>query len=79
MIWKFEYALQTKGTFLDSGAADGEHLSNTLGLEKVNGWRGLLVEASSVLFPGLKNKRRKAWLAPVCVSPTGSWEYVSQC
>lgn len=40
------------GTFLDIGAADGEHFSNTRALAKL-GWDGVLVEPSPKQFLGL--------------------------
>lgn len=36
---------QANGTFLEMGAVDGEHLSNSLWFARRAGWRGLLIEA----------------------------------
>lgn len=58
------------GTFIEAGAYDGVAASNTLYLEKVLGWRGLLVECNPVTVPYLRLKRRRAWIADVCLSPT---------
>lgn len=33
------------------------------------GWTGLLVECNPVTVPFLKMKKRKAWIANVCLSP----------
>jgi hypothetical protein len=73
----FLFAHQASGVFIESGAADGEYLSNTLWLERARNWTGLLVEPSPAGYSDLMQKRRKAWLAPVCLSPTASWSYVS--
>jgi hypothetical protein len=66
------------GKFIEAGAADGEFYSNTLWLERELGWTGLLVEALPILFAKLRNKRRRAWLAPACISPNNTWEFVRQ-
>lgn len=44
-----------KGTFLDIGAHDGKQLSNTYQLA-LNGWAGVMVEPSKVVFPYLKER-----------------------
>ncbi|CAL8143985.1 unnamed protein product [Orchesella dallaii] len=61
---------KTNGTFFEAGAYDGVAASNSLYLEKEFGWRGLLVECNPYTIPVLKMKRRKAWIADVCLSPT---------
>jgi len=49
---------RTRGSFLELGAVDGEIYSNTLGvLERVLGWRGILIEASPKSFEILPHKR----------------------
>ncbi len=45
-----------KGYFLDIGAHDGEHFSNTLALEKV-GWTGICVEADPAVQELLHRNR----------------------
>ncbi len=66
-----------RGVFVEAGAADGESISNTLWLERELGWTGLLVEGLPSAFSELRKKRRRAWLAPVCVSSNNPWEFVS--
>lgn len=43
------------GTFLDIGAHDGKQLSNTYQLA-LNGWSGVMVEPSKIVFPYLKER-----------------------
>jgi FkbM family methyltransferase len=45
------------GRFLDVGAYDGVHTSNTYALEKDLGWTGVCVEANPVLVEKLKQNR----------------------
>jgi len=47
------------GFFIESGALDGESLSNTLLLELEFSWRGLLIEANPESYTKLKSKHRK--------------------
>ena len=68
-MFHFPPYLQDDGFFLEVGAHDGEHLSNTLWLEKQKGWSGLLVEADPETYAQLVTKNRRAWLAHVCLSP----------
>ena len=56
------------GFFVEAGALDGEFLSNTLRLEKEQGWSGLLVEPNPSSFRQLLRKRRKAWIVNACLS-----------
>ncbi|XP_063844887.1 uncharacterized protein LOC135091309 [Scylla paramamosain] len=58
------------GFFVEAGALDGESMSNTLWLERERGWTGLLVEADHAAFLALRDKRRRAWAANVCLAPT---------
>ena len=46
------------GFFLDSGASDGVHGSNTLLLEELFDWRGICVEPNAALFAKLSSTRR---------------------
>lgn len=57
------------GFFIEAGALDGEYLSNTLELEARYGWKGLLVEPDPKNLARLYSKNRKAWIAPICLSP----------
>jgi FkbM family methyltransferase len=45
------------GYYVEIGAYDGVHYSNTLALEESYGWQGLLVEPNPSLFRTLKVKR----------------------
>lgn len=57
-----------KGFFIEAGAACGEHLSNTLYLELVYGWTGLLVEPNPDMLSKLLSKHRNSWVLPHCLS-----------
>ena len=57
-----------KGFFIEAGAACGEHLSNTLYLEMVYGWTGLLVEPNPDMLKRLYSKHRNSWVLPHCLS-----------
>lgn len=50
-------------TFVELGALDGWHGSNTLMLERCFGWTGLLIEASPHNFRNLQRSGRRAQLA----------------
>ncbi|CAL4136854.1 unnamed protein product, partial [Meganyctiphanes norvegica] len=56
------------GFFVECGALDGEHLSNTLAFERKYGWNGLLVEATPQVYKNLLKKERKAWSIDACLS-----------
>ena len=58
----------SKRFFLEAGAWDGEHLSNSLQLEYRRGWTGLLVEPAPEAYRALREKRRRAWTSPACLS-----------
>lgn len=60
------------GFFIEAGAYDGESGSNTLFFEKDRNWTGLLIEANPSLFQRLREKKRKAYLSPTCISITMS-------
>jgi hypothetical protein len=47
------------GFFIEAGAFDGEHWSNTLHFELFHNWSGLLIEPSKESYRLLKNKKRK--------------------
>lgn len=46
-----------EGRFLDIGAHDGIHTSNTYALEKDLGWTGICIEANPSLIPSLEKNR----------------------
>jgi len=58
------------GFFIEAGAHDGEYLSNTLYLEVVHGWTGLLVEANNITYSALRKKNRNALSINNCLSMT---------
>ena len=57
-----------KGFFIEAGASCGEYLSNTLYLEMVYKWTGLLVEPNPDLLQKLYAKHRNSWILPHCLS-----------
>ncbi|KAK2161951.1 hypothetical protein LSH36_107g05100 [Paralvinella palmiformis] len=61
---------RTGGFYVESGALDGEQLSNSLFFEKSRQWRGVLIEANPLSFRYLLDKRRHAYAVNVCLSPT---------
>ena len=52
------------GFFIEAGADDFEHDSNSLLFEMQHGWSGLLVEPNPTIYPKGFLKQRKAWAAP---------------
>ena len=60
---------KTNGFFVESGAFDGEELSNSLFFEKSRNWTGLLVEPNPSSFLSLLEKRRRAYMVNACLSP----------
>jgi len=56
------------GFFVESGAYDGEKLSNTIYYESL-GWQGLLVEPGDAYFK-IATKKRKAWVFHGAISPS---------
>ena len=55
-------------TFLELGAFDGIHASNTLYLEHCLGWRGLLIEPHPDAFARLALNRPRSWTIGSAVS-----------
>ena len=58
------------GFFVEVGAADGESFSNTLYLEKVRSWTGLLIEANPQIYSELLCKHRNVFSINACLSPS---------
>ncbi|KAK4304744.1 hypothetical protein Pmani_023320 [Petrolisthes manimaculis] len=59
-----------QGFFVELGAADGEFQSNTLFLEREQGWTGLLIEANPDSYVKLLAKNRKAFKINAAISVT---------
>lgn len=57
LIQKMNYR---NGVFIEVGAYDGIAQSNTMLLEELYGWTGILIEPSEVLFPILSRNRPNA-------------------
>ena len=55
---------QKDGFFIEAGAFDGEHLSNSLYFEMRKKWSGLLVEPNPDALADLVTKQRKAYIFP---------------
>ncbi|CAG0924298.1 unnamed protein product, partial [Notodromas monacha] len=58
------------GVFLEAGAFDGIKSSNTLGLELLNGWTGVLIEDRPDLFKSVLKTNRKAIMINTCIAPS---------
>ena len=58
------------GFFIEAGADDFERNSNSLFFELERGWTGLLVEPLPTAYPKGLMKKRKAWAATTCLSPS---------
>jgi FkbM family methyltransferase len=67
LLWQF-FDFAAKGAFLDIGAFDGIHFSNTYSFEQ-SGWRGVCVEPNPEIFPYLlRNRSHSTCLHAACVS-----------
>ena len=62
------YFFQENGFYIECGALDGETRSNTLMLERLRKWDGLLIEADPSNYKLLKAKHRKAFTINACLS-----------
>ena len=62
---------------MECGALDGETSSNTLFLERVRKWNGLLIEANPSSYALLKSKHRKAFTVNAGLSITPAPSKVS--
>ena len=57
----FMTIIQNKdGFFIEAGALDGEHLSNTLYMERFLNWTGILIEADPKSYDNLLKRNRKS-------------------
>lgn len=69
--WVENYFKEKKGGFfLECGAADGETLSNTLLLEMKHQWSGVLIEANTDTYKGIRDRARNVYSLNVCLSPS---------
>jgi FkbM family methyltransferase len=68
---------ELKRTFLDVGAYDGKHLSNTLIFEEM-GWRGICVEADEQAFESLRQNRKCICLNVACGEKEGTVEFFTE-
>ena len=59
-----------RGFFVEVGAYDGETGSNTLLLERLRKWNGILIEANPYNFKSMLNLDRKCYMINSCVSRT---------
>ena len=53
---------------MESGAADGETLSNTIFLERYMNWTGLLIEPEPLSYKKLMKRNRKSFTFNNCLS-----------
>jgi hypothetical protein len=67
------------GFFLDSGAADGVAVSNTLLLETAFGWDGICVEPNDRFFAALVRNRRCRCVHCCLYDREGDVEFVEDC
>ena len=59
------------GSFVEMGALDGLHFSNTAAFERVLGWRGVLIEANPTVCPALWANRPLATC--LCTAVSGDY------
>jgi FkbM family methyltransferase len=68
---------QLKKTFLDVGAYDGKHLSNTLLFEEL-GWRGICIEADEHAFRALRENRKCICVNSACAEKEGTVDFYTE-
>lgn len=68
ILTDFFLTFQERGFYVECGALDGETRSNTLMLERLRKWNGLLIEADPSNYKNLKEKHRKAFSINACLS-----------
>lgn len=56
------------GFFIEAGAHDGEHVSNTLFFEIERGWTGLLIEPVPSNYVNIFSKNRNAYAINACIA-----------
>ena len=67
LLWQF-FDFKENGLYLDIGAFDGIHFSNTYSFE-LQGWKGVCVEPNPIFFPYLtQNRPASNCLQSACVS-----------
>lgn len=58
-LWvAYELGSMRGGFFVEFGAANGRHISNTYYLEKTLGWTGILAEPARAWYPALRENRK---------------------
>jgi FkbM family methyltransferase len=78
LLWHF-FDFKKNGTYLDVGAFDGVHFSNTYSFE-IEGWQGVCVEPNPTFFSYLKQNRPAArCLQAACVSDMNKNEATIYC
>lgn len=70
------FAHKRGGYFVDVGAYDGMHYSNTYALEKMLGWTGICIEPLGFAFAALKSRRSCVCLDCAAYSSDGEIEFV---
>ena len=66
ILWS---SFQKNGTFVEAGANDGDTELNTLALETLHGWSGLLIEPVPWLFERIVTPGRLTLFLEGCQSP----------
>jgi len=78
LLWHF-FDFADKGLFLDVGAFDGIHFSNTYSFE-IQGWKGVCVEPHPKIFPYLfKNRPGSVCLHAACAPDMSARETTIFC
>lgn len=67
------FLIKEHGFFMESGAHDGEDLSNTLFFERFRQWTGLLIEPQPQFYKKLKMKNRKSYTLNACICANQDW------